>query len=183
MEEPGVSIKHYTPGGAFQLQEPILAVYLASHHDLQHDSWFLPAQFWRRLVELYAPSRDFHLVAAWQGQSLIGYAFGSPNDNSAGTWEMVRQELPDVPIPDEEVPVYIFREFAVHPAFQGKGYGHMLHDALLRTRPEPLARLLVRPDNPAKAIYRHWGWRVIGMAHPFAESPVFDVMALPLPLA
>ncbi len=177
-----VRVDYYGPDDALRLREPILAVYLASHHDQQHNAWFGPDQFWSRLVELYAPSRDFGLVAAWQDDVMVGYAFGSPKDNPSDIWEMVKQSLPEVPVPQDPVPIYFFREFAVHPNYQGKGYGHKIHYALLKTRPEPLAHLLVRTDNPAKASYTRWGWHVVGKVQPFADSPVMDAMVRVLPL-
>jgi GNAT superfamily N-acetyltransferase len=182
MGEPDLRIDSYGPEEALSLREPVLDVYLASHHDQQHNPWFGPDQFWRRLVEIYAPSRDFGLVAAWLGETMAGYAFGSPKDNSADIWEMVRQTLPETGIPQEPVPIYFFREFAVHPAQQGKGYGRKLHDALLKTRPEPLAHLLVRSDNPAKTSYLHWGWHVVGKVQPFEDAPALDAMVRVLPV-
>jgi GNAT superfamily N-acetyltransferase len=176
-------IDYHGPSESLQLREKILSVYLASHHDQQHNPWFGPDQFWKRLVELYAPSRDFGLVAAWQDDTMIGYAFGSPKDNAADVWEMVGQTLPGVPVPEPAVPIYFFREFAVRPDCQGKGYGHKIHDALLKTRGEPLAHLLVRTDNPAKASYLHWGWHIVGKVQPFPDSPTMDAMVLVLPLA
>ena len=183
MAEPSVRIDRYGPDETLLLREPILAVYLASHHDQQHNPWFGPGPFWDRLVDLYAPTRDFELVAAWLDDTMIGYAFGSPKDNPADNWKMIRQALPEVPFPGESVPIYIFREFAVHPDYQGKGYAHAIHDALLKNRPEPLAHLLVRPGNRAKDIYLHWGWRVIGKVQPFTDSPTMDAMVRLLPLA
>ncbi|MGK8556237.1 GNAT family N-acetyltransferase [Nocardia gipuzkoensis] len=73
--------------------------------------------------------------------------------------------------------VYIFREFALHPDHQGQGIARIIHDALLSERPEPLAYLLVRIGNPARAAYEPWGWSVIGQDQPFADSPVMDEMA------
>lgn len=182
MPEHDVRIEHYNSAGTLQLKEPILAVYLASHADQQHNLWFGPGPFWQRLVELYAPSRDFGLVVAWHGDTMVGYAFGSPKDNATDVWQMVARTLPEVPIPEIPVPIYFFREFAVDPACQGKGYGRLLHDALLKTRPERLAHLLVRQDNPAQNAYLHWGWHIVGQVQPFSDAPVMDAMVLRLPI-
>jgi GNAT superfamily N-acetyltransferase len=95
---------------------------------------------------------------------------------------MTRAALPDVAAHSIDEPIYLFREFAVDPARQGKGYGRLLHDALLKTRSERLAHLLVRQDNPAKGTYTHWGWQVIGQVQPFPEAPVLDAMIRMLPL-
>jgi GNAT superfamily N-acetyltransferase len=177
-----VRIVYYSAEDALQLREPVLSVYFASHHDQQHNPWFSPEQFWRRLVELYAPSRDFKLVAAWEEDTMVGYAFGSPKDNSADVWQMVERALPEIPIPDPPEPIYFFREFAVDPKQQGKGYGRRLHDALLKTRPESLAHLLVRPDNPAEATYLHWGWQMVGQVQPFSDAPALHAMVRVLPV-
>jgi GNAT superfamily N-acetyltransferase len=177
-----VRIEHYGSKGALQLKEPILAVYLTSHADQQHNPWFGPGPFWQRLVELYAPSRGFGLVAAWQDDTMVGYAFGSPMSRPQDIWQMVRRSLPDVSVQKTSEPIYFFREFAVHPDHQGKGYGKLLHDALLKTRPERLAHLLVRQDNPAKDAYQHWGWHIVGQVQPFSDAPVMDAMVLVLRL-
>jgi GNAT superfamily N-acetyltransferase len=180
--EADVRIAHYGSEGALRLKNPILAVYLASHHDRQHDPWFGPDQFWQRLVELYAPSRDFGLVAAWQDDVMVGYAFGSPKDSSADIWQMVEKEIPDMPAPKISEPIYFFREFAVDPRHQGMGYGRLLHDALLSKRPERIAHLLVRQDNPAKNTYLRWGWQIVGQVQPFDDAPVMDAMVRVLPV-
>ena len=171
-----VRTEYYGSVGALGLREPMLAVYLASHHDQQHDPWSSPESFWDRLVKLYAPSRDFGLVVAWQDDTMIGYAFGSPKDNSADIWEMTAHTLPEVTVPPAPTPIYFFREFAVSPDCQGKGYGRLLHDTLLKTRPERLAHLLVRQDNSAKQAYLHWGWHTVGQVQPFPDAPVMDAM-------
>lgn len=113
---------------------------------------------------------------------MIGFAFGNPRDRTAEIWEAVARALPDVAVPENPEPVYIFRELNVYPRYQGRGYGRALHDALLANRPERLADLLVRPDNPARLAYLSWGWRKLGELQPFPDSPVFDEMARVLPL-
>lgn len=182
MPNPAARIEHYDAEGALRLKEPMLAVYLASHHDQQGNPWFGPGPFWQRLTDLYAPSRGFDLVAAWQGETMVGYAFGSLMGKPQEIWEMVRSSLSDISVPSCDEPVYFFREFAIAPASQGKGYGRLLHDTLLKDRPERLAHLLVRQDNPAKNAYQHWGWQIAGKVQPFADAPVLDAMVIELPL-
>ena len=167
-----------------RLKDEMLHVYRASHAEpIRNDPWFSEDKFWERLVDLYAPGRDFATVSGWLDDQMIGYAFGSPRDNAAGAWQLVKTALPDFPVPDENEPIYIFREFAVHPEHQGKGYGRQLHDELLRGRPERLARLVVRVDNvQATGAYLSWGWWKIASDQPFPDSPVMHVMVRPLPL-
>lgn len=177
-------IEFCNAASALKLRDAILPVYLAAHQDQQHDPWATPERFWQRLEEIYAPTKDFGLVGGWLGTMMVGYAFGSVRDNTAGIWERVQAAaLPDIPAPPRPEPVYIFREFAVRPDHQGRGHGRALHDALLSARPEPLAHLLVRLDNArATAAYVSWGWRRTGETKPFPDSPVMNEMVLPLPL-
>ena len=177
-----LTIRRYRAVETMNLQDHVLPVYAASHADLVDDPWFPPERFWQRLVSLYAPGRGFELVAGWMGDLLVGYAFGSPRYDSAAIWEDVRQALPELLVPTEPEPVYIFREFAVHPQHQRRGYGRIIYDALLSARPEPLAHLLVRPDNAlAIRAYMSWDWRKIGQKQPFPDAPVLDVMVRELP--
>jgi GNAT superfamily N-acetyltransferase len=139
--------------------------------------------FWQRLVDIYAPGRDFAMVSGWLDDGMIGYAFGSLRDNPASTWQAVKAVLPDVPVPDEDEPVYVFREFAVHPDHQGKGYGRLIHDELLRGRPERLARLAVRTDKAqATGAYLSWGWQKLASERPFPDAPMMYIMVRRLPL-
>jgi ribosomal protein S18 acetylase RimI-like enzyme len=55
-----------------------------------------------------------------------------------------------------------FVELHVHPQFQRRGVGGRLHDALLEGLRSPTAVLSTQRDNePALALYRRRGWRVI----------------------
>jgi GNAT superfamily N-acetyltransferase len=121
-------------------------------------------------------------MVAWQDEVMVGYAFGSPMGRPQQIWDMVRTSMPDISVSAAEEPVYFFREFAVDPSYQGKGYGRLLHDALLKTRPERLAHLLVRQDNAAKNAYSRWGWHIVGQVQPFADAPVMDAMVRVLPV-
>ncbi|MEV6927082.1 GNAT family N-acetyltransferase [Dactylosporangium sp. NPDC051485] len=172
-----LALRHTGPTGLDELQQQILRVYSASHADQMHNPWFHPDQFWDRLINLYAPTRAFDLVSGWRDEEMVGYAFGSARDTD-NPWPEIRRVLPHLQ-PDQ--PVYIFREFAVHPDWQRRSYGHEIHDELLRNREEQVAQLLVRPDNgPALAAYHSWGWVKATTKQPFPDSPVFDLLILDL---
>jgi ribosomal protein S18 acetylase RimI-like enzyme len=176
-------LRRHSAEETLTMQAGILHVYATSHEDpIRVDPWFAPEQFWQRLVDIYAPTRDFELVTGWRETELVGYAFGSPRDNTAQVFDEIKAALPGLPLPTHPVPIYIFREFAVAPPHQRRGYGRQIHDELLRPRREPIAHLLVRVDNePARAAYTSWGWRKIGQVQPFPDAPVLDAMVLPLP--
>jgi GNAT superfamily N-acetyltransferase len=176
-------IDRHGAAGALRLQDELLTVYNASHADVTHIPFMSPERFRERLVELYAPIPGFELVTGRLGTELVGYAFGSPRWESASTWAQIHAALPDFPVPAGTEPIYIFREFAVRPDRQYRGYGRRLHDALLGSRPESLAHLLVRQDNVrARSAYLSWNWQLAGTVHPFPDAPIFDAMIRELPL-
>ncbi|MBC8092344.1 MAG: GNAT family N-acetyltransferase [Pseudonocardia sp.] len=162
----------------------MLVVYIASHLSYLQDPWSSPERFWARLVEMYVRTEDFGLVAGWSGSTMIGYAFGSVRSDARRIWDTVAQALPDVSVPSGIAPVYIFREFAVHPDHQGRGHGRTLHNTLLGTRGERLAHLLVRTHNErARRAYSSWGWRAIVQVRPFDVGPLTDAMVRELPIS
>jgi hypothetical protein len=115
MIKPELQITYYDAAGTLRLREPLTALYVKTHLDQQHNQFYSPTQFWKRLETLYAPGRDFGTVAGWLDDLMVGYAFGSSRDRAQDIWDEVRTALPDVPIPEQPEPVYIFREFAVDP--------------------------------------------------------------------
>jgi ribosomal protein S18 acetylase RimI-like enzyme len=179
-----LALRRHDAAETLRLKEEVLFVYRASHAGpIEQDPWLGPDRFWERLVDIYAPGRDFAMVSGWLNDQMIGYAFGSPRDNAASTWQAVRAVLADVPVFDENEPVYVFREFAVHPDHQGKGYGRQIHDELLRGRQERLARLAVRVDNvQAIGTYLSWSWRKIASERPFPDAPMMAIFVRTLPL-
>lgn len=172
-----VTLHRHGRGEAIQMRDVLVPIYAATHAHLLHLPWYPPDEWWTRLTDLYAITPDFTLVTAQMGGSVLGYAFGSPN-NSDKHWSSIRARFPDMP---GSGPVYIFREFAVHPDHQRHGYGRQIHDELLAGRPEPVGHLLVRQDNnTARTAYERWGWVHIGEVQPFPEAPLCDAMALDL---
>ncbi|WP_280493771.1 GNAT family N-acetyltransferase [Nocardia asiatica] len=180
MTSGSLELARYDAVGALGLSDELRNLYLDSHREQQADPWYSPARFWERLEWMYAPIAGFELVAGRVDGRIIGYAFGTPYSRPQAVWEKAVRVYPEVSTASNGAPVYIFREFAVHPDCQGRGFARTIHDALLSQRPEPLAYLLVRVGNPARAAYEAWGWRVIGQDQPFADSPVMDEMARPL---
>ncbi|WP_039799646.1 GNAT family N-acetyltransferase [Nocardia araoensis] len=172
-----LDLAHYDAAEALELEDELKALYFDSHREQQDNPWYSPVRFWERLEEMYAPITGFELVAGRIGGRMIGYAFGTPYSRPQAVWKKAIRVYPQSAPETEGAPVYIFREFAVHPDYQGQGFARTIHDALLTRRPEPLAYLLVRVGNPARAAYEAWGWRVIGQDQPFADSPIMDEMA------
>ncbi|MEV6323473.1 GNAT family N-acetyltransferase [Nocardia sp. NPDC051787] len=134
-----VELVRYDATGTLALSDELRDVYLASNREQQGNLWYSPAKFWERFEELYAPIAGFELVAGRIDGRMIGYAFGTPYGRPEAVWHKALRIYPELHPVSTDAPVYIFREFAVHPDHRGQGFARMIHDALLSERPEPLA--------------------------------------------
>jgi len=106
--------------------------------------------------------RDFTAVAALDGPYLVGFAYGLTDDHC------VRMD----PALSELTEAFEVVELAVAVAYQGRGIGRALHDALLAEAPTPRL-LLTHPDATARGLYMRWGWTEAGITSaPRSGHPV-----------
>ncbi|MFK4070432.1 GNAT family N-acetyltransferase [Streptomyces sp. NPDC029674] len=78
---------------------------------------------------------------------------------------------------------YALSELMVREPWRKTGTARRLHDALLNTRTEERAMLLVNQSHPkVHALYESWGWQTLGDLRPhIPDAPLFHAMLLPLP--
>lgn len=96
------------------------------------------------------------------------------------------------PLPASEVPLYrepgVFTvsQFCVHPDFQGRGLGRLLHDeAVRRARAGGATRLALDTARPATGLirlYERWGYRVVG-GHDWRPFTTYESVVMSLELA
>jgi GNAT superfamily N-acetyltransferase len=94
---------------------------------------------------------DFTAVAALDGPYLVGFAYGYTDTRCASL----------DPRPGGPYPAFEVVELAVGLAYQHRGIGRALHDALLADAPSPRL-LLTHPEAAARRSYLRWGWTEIG---------------------
>lgn len=186
--EEGLSklrIEQVSAEGAGRVRGELVAVHVDARAELIGPGFYSAERFGERLDRCFG-APGFRLVTGRVGDRLVGYAFGSPLPALTGWWDSV---TPTDPATAAELMretgrrTFAFREILVRKGDQGRGYAHRLHDALLGERNEERAVLLVRPDNPARELYRRWGWSVVGVAQPYDDGPRFEAMTIRLPLA
>lgn len=110
----------------------------------------------------------------------VGYAYGRPD--SEGEWRRVTDPVsPDVHDYGVGGAMFGLCEIMVREPWRGTGIARVIHDALMRDRPELRASLLVDRTHPrVRATYERWGYRAVATAQPFPDSPVYDAMVLDL---
>jgi GNAT superfamily N-acetyltransferase len=165
------------------LEHVIVPVYVASHGDVIDRAFYSAERFADRFPG-YAKAPGFEIVIAYIDDEPVGQAFGYALPREARWWTALTTPVPEGFTEETGSRTFALNELMVVPEWQGKGVAHALHDALLGGREEERATLLVRGDNEsAQRAYARWGWRKVGKAQPFADSPHFDVMVVELPLS
>jgi GNAT superfamily N-acetyltransferase len=122
----------------------------------------------------------FHIIhTRSQDGEIIGYSFGVPFEQ--GRWWS--SNASDPPVEILSATKFAVIELILRKPWRGRGIGRQMHDRLLKDRPEQYAILTAHPMAPARRMYQRWGWRQVGTAQHSVDSPVFDALVLPLPLA
>lgn len=165
------------------MREPLLAVYAEGNAAHLANPLRTTERQWRRLAA-DAAEPGFRLVTAHLGDDLVGYALWHTLPRLTRWWDGLLTP-PDDPrlLAEDGRRTFACVDMTVRPACRGRGYAHLLHDALLADRPEPCAALVVEPDNiPLRTAYRAWGWRPVGDLRPAPDSPTHLAMLHDLPL-
>ncbi len=118
-------------------------------------------------------------MIGYQNAEPVGFVYGAPATEGREWW---REHVSEPPADASTLSV---SELMVRPAWRKTGTAERrLHAALLASRPEALAVLLVDPDHlKVQALYEAWGYRKAGNRQPFPDSPNFTVMLRDLHIA
>ncbi|MFF0191339.1 GNAT family N-acetyltransferase [Streptomyces anulatus] len=128
-------------------------------------------------------------VVGYDGDQPVGYAYGAPLPQGSRWWGGLLTDVPaDVPADvtaETGTRTYALSELMVREPWRKTGVARQLHSALLATRREERATLLVDQTHPkGHALYRSWGWTTLGDLRPrLADAPLFHAMLLGLPVA
>lgn len=175
--------KHYGPDEAAQILDSMnVPLYVASHQHLRDT--FHSTERYRERVANYIRAPGFEQVIVFVDGDPVAQAFGYALPAGARWWTNF---IPEVDEEDLTVETgdrtFALNELMCVPEFEGRGLAYAAHTELMRARPESRATLLVDSNNNrAKALYQRLGYRTVGKLKPFADSPDFDAMILPLPL-
>ena len=123
------------------------------------------------------------LVLAHDGQEVVGFTYGFLLPAETGWWTSVDRELPDDFVREDGTRTWAIIELAVRKPWRRRGIAAALHAALLEGLRVERVTLTVRPEPeaaPAQSAYATWGYRSVGVAHPWEEAPFYTAMVLEL---
>lgn len=170
-----LELRHYSHGDLPEIRQTLLDVHADVHADQMSDDGFRQKFPW--FVDHWGGHPEFSCVIAYDGNEVVGFAYGAPGTEGREWW---REHLDPVP---EKSRTFHFSELMVRERWRKTGTSERLHRALMDAREADLAALLVDVTHPkVQALYESWGYRKVGERQPFPDSPVFAVMLVGLPL-
>ncbi|MBD0694848.1 GNAT family N-acetyltransferase [Streptomyces sp. CBMA123] len=125
--------------------------------------------------------RGFRAAIAFDGDTVVGMAYGYPLSESTGWWDtLIDPVSEDLRREDGERTFGLF-ELAVRPEWRRQGVATRMHRDLIEGIDNARVMLNSRPEAiAAQASYRAWGYARVGSAIPWEGAARHDVMVLDL---
>ena len=169
-----IELRRYTHDDVPVIRQTLIDVHADAFAD-QMDNDFHRRFPW--FVDQWGGRAEFVCVVGYDGEIPIGYGYGAPALEGREWWR-------EFMAPPVEPTTFHLSELMVRPKWRKQGYSRLLHKALLEGRPETMAALSVDTEHPrVQALYESWGYRKVGDSRPFADSPLYAVMVVGLPLS
>ncbi|MFJ2811889.1 GNAT family N-acetyltransferase [Streptomyces sp. NPDC087294] len=133
--------------------------------------------------QVHARRAGMRLVIARDGDQVIGFTYGCLLPADSQWWNNVREDLPDEFTAEDGTRTWVILELAVRKEWRRLGVAAGLHTLLLEGLTVERVTLTVRPEPEAKAAqsaYATWGYREVGLSHPWDEAPFYTAMVLDL---
>ncbi|QRX95792.1 GNAT family N-acetyltransferase [Streptomyces noursei] len=164
-----VELRHFGHDDLPGIRQTLLDVHADAYADELEDDEFTQRFPW--FVDHWGGNPGFSCVIGYDDSEPVGFAYGATATEGREWW---REHMSE---PPADASTFSVSELMVRPAWRKTGTAERLHVALLASRPEALAVLLVDPDHlKVQALYEGWGYRKIGNRQPFPDSPNFAVM-------
>jgi GNAT superfamily N-acetyltransferase len=178
--EPEIRLARHDATEARLLMDNLVCVYAEIYAHKADDPFFTVDRFTARLIA-HSSRPGYELITAWDGGTLVGYAYGVPLSSDTHWWDGLEDPLPADMLRETGRRTFALNEIMVRAGWRRRGIAAMLHDELMSGRTEDRATLLVESANaPAHNAYTAWGWRRLGRLKPFPDSPLYDAMILEL---
>jgi GNAT superfamily N-acetyltransferase len=118
-----------------------------------------------------------------EGGEVVGFAYGYPLPADTRWWAGVQDELSAEFTREDGARTLAVIELAVRSPWRRRGVAAALHSRLVGSVDVERVTLSVRPEPEAKAAqsaYASWGYREVGLSHPWPEAPYYTTMVLDL---
>lgn len=178
-EDP--TLTSYTGIKAAELLDELCAVYADAYGvELEGDK----IRAFRNRATKALDRPRYGLLTAQDGKQVVGFIFGYALPAGSSWWDGLTPAPPSGFTDEDGSRTFALAEIEVRAAWQGKGVGRALHDAMLNARREERATLATGPQaDAARALYERWGWQAVGKIPGKTNSyfSEYSLYVLPLP--
>jgi GNAT superfamily N-acetyltransferase len=180
MTQPSLTLKRYGHDQLAQIRPLLLRIYEEVYANLLDDPFFSTERFDKRLGG-HASSPRWEVVIGYEQDEAVGYAYGSPLPPNTGWWSRADPPLDECFVAETGSRTLALFEIMVREPWRGTGAARLIHDELLRLRPEERVALLVEHEHPrVRELYERWGYRWVAQDQPTPDAPVYDMMVRPI---
>lgn len=175
-----LAIEHRTAADLADVRPDILAAYAEAFAARLSEEFHSVPRFDERLGwNTEVPG--FAAVVGYAAGDPVGFAYGCTLQPGTRWWQGLRTRLPADATAESGRRTFALSELMLVHRVRGTGVAKRIHDALLRTRTEERATLLVEQAHPrVRARYEEWGYRRLGELVPSPDAPLYDALILPL---
>lgn len=128
--------------------------------------------------QIHAQRPGMRLVLAHDGDQVVGFTYGYRLSPDTPWWHNLQDaELPDNFTQEDGLRTFVIIELAVRKPWRRRGIAAELHARLLADLDVERVTLTMRPEPeaaPAQSAYAAWGYRKVGVSHPWDEAPLYD---------
>ncbi|NUL06337.1 GNAT family N-acetyltransferase [Streptomyces lunaelactis] len=174
-----LDLQHYGHADASAIRELLLDVHDEVYED--SDDPLAGRDAFAKFVDHWSAHGGFACVVAHDQGRPVGYAYGAPLSRATTWWVKVTPPLPWTFTAETGTRTFALSELMVCAAWRGTGAARRIHDALMTSRKEQRATLLVhKAHGKVRDLYEGWGYRTVGEAVPFDGAPDLCAMVLTL---
>ncbi|BBA98380.1 putative acetyltransferase [Actinacidiphila reveromycinica] len=134
--------------------------------------------------QVHAKRAGMRLIIARDGDEVVGFTYGYLLPADSSWWANIQDaDLSEDFTRETGTRTWVILELAVRKAWRRLGIAKTLHALLLHGLDVERVTLTVRPEPEAKAAqsaYAAWGYREVGLSHPWEEAPFYTAMVLNL---
>jgi hypothetical protein len=175
-----VTCRHFGARQLGEVRDLLVSIYAEVYAERLTDPFFTVERFADRLAG-HTSAGNWEAVVGYDGDEPVGYAYGATRAAGSRAWQDV-QPPPDPALAHEtgERTFFLF-ELMLRTPWRKTGTARLIHEELIRHRPEERVSLCVEHDHPrVRALYESWAYRHVGSTRPFPDAPLFDLMLRPL---
>ncbi|KUF13347.1 GNAT family N-acetyltransferase [Streptomyces silvensis] len=177
---PELHLRRYGHAQATEIRDLLLDVHDEVYEGT--DDPLAPRDVFARFVDSWSGKEGFACVVAHARAEPVGYAYGAPLGPATTWWGKVEPALHTEFMAETGTRTFALSELMVRSPWRGTGASRLIHDELLRGRPEERVTLLVHKEHAkVRALYESWGYTSVGEAQPFVGAPLLCTMVLPIP--